>query len=287
VSFSYGGAVAKNRNQVRLCPQSDERQSCESFELRTNPEAHPREDRDQFGNHVHGFEIKSAHRSLILTAHSVVSLAESRNTPPANVPLSESTASEISILPDTARYSGLSSYIPCVPEIEGFVLAAEKESGGSTIGFAEAAARQLRSQFRYRSGVTHVASTIADVFQTKAGVCQDFVHLLLAILRWRGVSARYVSGYVAPEYLIDPLYKGDRLFRTTAGHAWVEFFLPSAGWVGIDPTLGVWPGPRHIKLACGRDYGDAAPVSGVYQGSEQSSVQSMIEISALPKSTLT
>jgi transglutaminase-like putative cysteine protease len=206
---------------------------------------------------------------------------------PADVPLSESAASNIQVLPETARYSGLSSYIPCVPEIEGFVRAAEKDSGGSTTGFAEAAASLFRSQFRYRSGVTHVASTVADVFQAKAGVCQDFAHLLLAVLRWRGISARYVSGYVAPEYLNDPLYKGDRLFRTTAGHAWVEFFLPSAGWVGIDPTLGVWPGPRHIKLACGRDYGDAAPVSGVYEGSEQSSVRSTIEISALPKALLT
>jgi transglutaminase-like putative cysteine protease len=286
VSFSYGGAVAKNRNQVRLCPQSDERQSCESFELRTNPEAHARQDRDQFGNHVHGFEIKTAHRSLILSAHSVVSLAESRNAPPADAPLSESAAFEISVLAETTPYFGLSPYVPHVPEVEELVHAAEKESGGSTTGFAETAAGQIRSQFRYRSGVTHVASTIADVFQTKGGVCQDFAHLLLAILRWRGISARYVSGYVAPGYLGDPLYKGDRLFRTTAGHAWVEFFLPSAGWVGIDPTLGVWPGPGHIKLACGRDYGDAAPVSGVYQGSEQSSVQSMIEISALPKSVL-
>src|SRR5262245_35786097 len=284
VSFRYSGPVLKNRNQVRLCPHIDERQSCESFELRINPPARAQEDRDQFGNRVHCFEVKTSHSSLTLNAHSQVSLAEARAGRPGDMALSEAAASEVSVLPDTARYSGLSSYIPYVPEVEDLVHAAERESGGSATGFAEAAVRLIRLRFRYRSGVTHVASTVADVFKTKAGVCQDFAHLLIAILRWRGVAARYVSGYVPPAHLSDPLYKGDRLFRTTAGHAWVEFFLPSSGWVGIDPTLGVWPGACHIRLACGRDYADAAPICGTYEGSEQSSVHSMIEISSSPVS---
>jgi transglutaminase-like putative cysteine protease len=197
------------------------------------------------------------------------------------VPLSVSAAREISILRETAGYLGPSPHIPYVPDVEELVLAAEKQSGGTTTGFVEASARLVRSRFRYRSGVTHAGSSIVDLLKSKAGVCQDFAHLLIAICRWRGVPARYVSGYLAPGYLSDPSYQGDRLFRAAAGHAWVEFFSPGAGWLGIDPTLGSPPAHRHITIACGRDYSDAAPVTGVYQGPEWSSVQSMIEICCL------
>src|SRR5262249_52814980 len=159
--------VRKNRNQVRLCPYSDERQSCESFVLRIDPETDAREDTDQFGNRVHGFEIKTSHRSLTLNAYSRVSLAEARTARPADAALSQAAAPAVTVLPDTARYSGLSPYIPFVAEVEDLVHAAEQECGGSATGFAEAAARLIRSQFRYRSGVTHVATRIADVFKTK------------------------------------------------------------------------------------------------------------------------
>src|SRR5215471_2002013 len=281
ISFSYNGAVLKNRNQVRLRPRSDERQNCESFELRTDPAGEAREEEDQFGNRFHFFEVKGSHRALNLHIRSVVSMVESRAAGTMHVPLPVSAPDEISIPREAAGYLGLSPHVPYVPDVEELVLVAEKQSDGTAAGFAEAAARLVRSRFRYRSGVTHVGSSIVDLLKTKAGVCQDFAHLLIAICRWRGVPARYVSGYLAPGYLSDPSYKGDRLFRTAAGHAWVEFFSPSAGWVGIDPTLGVAPAERHIRIAYGRDYNDAAPVTGVYQGSEQSSVQSTIEISAL------
>src|SRR5215467_11490235 len=98
VSFSYGGAVRKNRNQARLCPPSDERQSCESFELQIDPEAGAREDTDQFGNRVHCFEINTSHRSLTLNACSRVSLAGAPKGRPADVALSEAAASAVATL---------------------------------------------------------------------------------------------------------------------------------------------------------------------------------------------
>src|SRR5258708_1698084 len=281
LSFSYGGPAVKNRNEVRLCPGSDERQNCKSFELRTDPCGDVKKEQDQFGNHVQYVEIRGSHQLLNIETCSVVSITEAPAAQLVNIPLADMAACEVAAEPGNARYLAPSPQIPYVEAVEELVCSAEKQSKGSVAAFVEVAAALIRSRFRYRLGVTHASSSIIDLLKTKSGVCQDFAHLLIGVLRWRGIPARYVSGYLVPEYLSDPLYKGDRLFRTQAGHAWVEFFLPLDGWVGIDPTLGITPNLRHVRIACGRDYSDAAPVSGIYQGHPRSHLQSMIEISAL------
>jgi transglutaminase-like putative cysteine protease len=281
MNFSYSGSVARNRNEVRLHPRSDQGQNCEWFELRTDPSGDVIEMEDEFGNRCHHFEIRKPHQTLSVEARTVVSITGAPATQLVAVPLADMAAAELSAAPESARYLAPSLHIPYVQPVEELVVAAEEQSEGSAALFVEAAARLIRSRFRYRLGVTQASSSIVDLLETKSGVCQDFAHLLIAILRWRRVPARYVSGYLIPEYLIDPCYKGDRLFRTEAGHAWVEFLLPFHGWIGVDPTLGITPKLRHVRIACGRDYRDAAPVSGIYQGHPQSRVHSMIQITPL------
>jgi transglutaminase-like putative cysteine protease len=280
MNFSYGGPAVKNRNQVRLCPTSDERQHCHSFELQTDPPGDMREQEDRFGNRVYDFEIRRPHQYLHIESRSIVEIAREGANYLVDLPLAALATPEIWARPETAAYLGPSPYVPYVGAVEEFVVAAEKLSEGSTSAFVAAAAELIRSGFPYRPGVTQTSSSFVDMLQAKSGVCQDFAHLLIAILRWRGVPARYVSGYLVPEYLSDPLHGGDRLFRTTVGHAWVEFFLP-AGWAGVDPTLGITPKLRHVRIARGRDYSDAAPITGVYHGHPRSHLQSMIEISTL------
>jgi transglutaminase-like putative cysteine protease len=99
-----------------------------------------------------------------------------------------------------------------------------------------------------------------------AGVCQDFAHLLLGVVRMRGLPGRYVSGYLVPPGAEGPSAKQEEVIGGHASHAWAEVFAAEDGWLAFDPTLGNPVGLRHVRVAYGRDYGDVAPVRGVYKG---------------------
>ena len=107
---------------------------------------------------------------------------------------------------------------------------------------------------------------IRDALGSGSGVCQDFAHLLLALLRMRNLPARYVSGYLMPRRTAEPGANAEEVIGGQASHAWVEVYLPGAGWFGLDPTLGSPVSLQHVRVAYGRDYGDVAPVRGVYKG---------------------
>jgi transglutaminase-like putative cysteine protease len=115
-------------------------------------------------------------------------------------------------------------------------------------------------------GATHVNSSIQDSLSVGAGVCQDFAHLLLGLVRKRGLPGRYVSGYLVPQTAASPDAKLQEVVGGSASHAWAEVYLPDSGWIGLDPTLGKPLGLQHVRVAYGRDYGDVAPVRGVYKG---------------------
>lgn len=136
----------------------------------------------------------------------------------------------------------------------------------------------MPDSFDYRPGVTYVGSTIADLLDAGAGVCQDFVHLALALMRLRGIAARYVSGYLftSPD-------EGDESIEV-ATHAWVEALLPageSGGdpvWVGIDPTNRGLTGECHVKIGHGRHYADVPPTKGVYRGSAEAELDASVRM---------
>jgi transglutaminase-like putative cysteine protease len=119
----------------------------------------------------------------------------------------------------------------------------------------------VRSQFAYDNSTTNVNSTVDDILTSGGGVCQDFAHLSIGLLRLAGIPARYVSGYLAP----DPRRAANSPPPELASHAWIEALLPGSGWTGFDPTHRTRTMIRHIRVAVGRDYNDLPPVSGVYQ----------------------
>jgi transglutaminase-like putative cysteine protease len=264
--FHYDRPVSESYNEVRLRPLHDDKQSCLSFRLTTNPSSRNVSYCDAFGNRVHQFNIPGEHRELTIEAESVVLTHEPAGSPAASGALRDLDASREQVFEEFYDFVSSSAYVPHLPELREFADEAERASNGTVEGFAEAAADLVHARFTYTKGATHVLSSAADALAARAGVCQDFAHLLLGVARSRGLPARYVSGYITPESISGNGARVGEVIGGQASHAWVEVYALGADWLGFDPTLGGRAGLRHIRLAYGRDYSDVAPVRGVYKG---------------------
>jgi len=264
--FRYDGPVSESYNEVRLRPIHDETQSCLSFRLLTDPVSRGTSYRDAFGNWVHQFNILPEHRHLKIEAESVV-LAHDAPAPPANgMNLSELDGHREELEEQFLDFIAPTTYVPHLPQLDELAEAASRLSDGTISGFVLAASQLIHERFRYVKGATHVNSSIKDSLSHGAGVCQDFAHLMLGVARKIGLPARYVSGYLVPESAASPDAKLQEVIGGYASHAWAEVYLPGSGWFGLDPTLGMPLGLQHVRIAYGRDYGDVAPVRGVYKG---------------------
>lgn len=263
--FTYDGPVSESYNEVRLRPRQDDLQTCLSFRLATDPAARASAHQDPYGNWVHRFNVLAEHRHLRVDADTVVLVHTPRPLPDDGIALRE-LEEHAEALDEYYDLMCPTVYAPHLPAVKELVDAAQQASRGTAAGFARAAASLVHERFRYEKGATHVQSSIEDALTTRAGVCQDFAHLLLAMLRMRGLPARYVSGYLVPNSTAEPGASAAEVIGGQASHAWTEVYLPGEGWFGLDPTLGQPVDLRHVRVAYGRDYGDVAPVRGVYKG---------------------
>jgi len=270
--FAYDATVSESYNELRLRPRHDEAQSCLSFRLTTTPFSRPTAYLDYFNNWVHQFHILPEHSELRVESEAIVLV---HPTPPylsREVSLSELDQRQEALQDEFFDWMTPSQYCPTVPALAPLMKEVEARCDGSVRGFAAAAAKLVHEQFKYQKGATHVHSSVEDCLATRSGVCQDFAHLLIALLRQRGIPARYVSGYLVPRHSKNG--SADEAARSTmenviggqASHAWVQANIPEFGWIGLDPTAGQFVDEQHIVVARGRDYGDVPPVRGVYKG---------------------
>ncbi len=269
--FSYDGPVSESYNELRLRPRHDECQSCLSFRVSTNPSARAVGHQDFFGNWVHLFHILPEHRKLRVESEAVILMHPQDPPKPSTMTLAEMDAQHDLLMDDHYDWMSASRYCPrpegvLSAEIGALIAAAAGRSDGTVYGFVTAASMQIHDDFRYQQGATHVHSSVAECMETRAGVCQDFSHILITLLRTRGIPARYVSGYLVPRQTGDHQAAMERVIGGLASHAWVQAWIPGMGWIGLDPTVGEWVEAQHIRIAYGRDYGDVPPVRGVYKG---------------------
>jgi transglutaminase-like putative cysteine protease len=264
--FQYDGPVSESYNEVRLRPMQDEQQSCFSFRISTVPMSQCSAHLDFFGNWVHQFNVLPEHRSLRIEAESVVLVQAPLHSATRGISLKEQDERREEIADDFYDLIMPTDYTPHVPELIPLIRAAEEACDGTVLGFLETASHQVHTRFRYEKGATQVKSTVVDALNAGAGVCQDFAHLLIAMARTRGMPARYVSGYLVPRRTAEPGASVEEVIGGQASHAWVEAYVLGVGWAPLDPTLDKPVGIQHIRLAYGRDYGDVAPVRGVYKG---------------------
>jgi len=264
--FRYDGPVSESYNEVRLRPIHDDRQSCLSFRVVTTPSSRGTSYRDSYGNWVHQFNVLPEHDYLKVEAESVV-LAHSSAAPQGeSFLLRDIHRNPSNMLEEYFDFTAPTDYVPHLEPLEEIARAAEETSDGSVNGFTRAATQIIHERFQYVKGATHVHSSISDSLSKRMGVCQDFAHLLLGVVRLRGIPSRYVSGYLVPGAADSSGAKQEEVIGGQATHAWAEVYSWNGEWSGFDPTLGKPVGMRHVRVAYGRDYGDVPPVRGVYKG---------------------
>ncbi|MEZ5421339.1 MAG: transglutaminase family protein, partial [Vicinamibacterales bacterium] len=267
--------VSESVMELRMRPASDASQRCLQFEVDLQPRARVFAYRDFLGNWVHHFDLPRRHGRLAVTARAQVQL----DAPPARP-----AALPIETWAEVDAWSGRGEYWDFVQPSHFAVwsdalLAFAAELGPLATRTADplttvrALMAAMHRAFAYAPNTTRVDSPIGEALEQRRGVCQDFTHIMLALLRRLGLPCRYVSGYIAPRALDE-----DDGPTTIATHAWAEVMLPGLGWVGVDPTNDIEAGLRHVRVAIGRDYADVPPTRGVYKGGAASSLEVNVEV---------
>ena len=265
--YVYEQPASHSRNVVRLTPVNVANQRLLSFSLDVTPAASIREYRDSFGNHAHSIDIEPPHTELVITSASLVERLALPSIRPHEMTVRDYLSDDLARVKDYAQFLSPSRYVPFSERLKRFFWSVRPQLTEDVTGYAERTMLYLRNQFAYDGSTTHVHSTVDDILTAGGGVCQDFAHLSIGVLRLAGIPARYVSGYLAP----DPCADTNGADSALASHAWIEALLPGVGWTGFDPTHRTYTVLRHLTVAVGRDYDDLPPVSGTYESEGGSS----------------
>lgn len=258
-NFSYDVPISESVMEARMQPRTEGTQRCHQFGLTTRPASSVMVYRDHEDNFVHHFDIPGRHSTLAITTQALVECT----SPPLPTTLDAEAWSALDARCASGEFWELQNptpfarWTPLLLQLaREFGLARDEEP----VALLQRLMRQMFETFEYSPETTRVDSPIDEALASRRGVCQDFTHIFIALVRRLGVPCRYVSGY-----LFHPADSGDRS-SDGATHAWAEAWLPENGWVGFDPTNNLFASERHIRVAVGRDYTDVPPTRGVYKG---------------------
>jgi len=263
-------------------PRSEGLQRCLTFQVTVTPRTHVQAYRDYLGNTVHHFDVPSAHRHLMIVAESNVDVAAARSLPAR---LEKDAWRELD-----AQLAGGDFWEMLTPsQFAEWTEAMELFAAELGVPDAQAARQQdplellaelnsaVYRAIAYVPKSTRVDSPVDDALRNRQGVCQDYTHIMLALVRRVGIPCRYVSGYL--------FHKAGDHVRSTEGatHAWVETYLPGIGWTGFDPTNDIMAGESHVRTAVGRDYADVPPTRGVFKGEASSELTVAVRVAPSDK----
>ena len=271
--FLYSNAVSESMMETRMHPRSDQNQRCLTFHLSVSPRCRVFSYRDHLANHVHHFDIPGQHGQLVIVAESLVEVQ-----PAAQIPsfLAPDAWDELDTMIERGDYWEMllpSEFAASTPALESLAEELDVRRRDDPLMVLHQLNEQMYNHFEYVPKSTKVDSPIDLALLTHAGVCQDFAHIMITLVRSKlRIPCRYVSGY---------LYHGqsdhDRSVHS-ATHAWVECLLPQLGWVGFDPTNWLVAGDRHIRTAIGRDYSDVPPTHGIFRGRANSELTVAVRV---------
>lgn len=256
--YEYDALVKESINEVRIFPYQCPEQEILQHHLYITGSPHVFTFTDYWRNTAGSFNLLVPHRELIIESKLVVRTVNDPDKTPENggfrnlensldynLPLLELASADL--IKDCHTINAI------VAEIY------DPQKPVSTIVYESSA--YIFQHFRYIKGITTIETTVDDILRHRSGVCQDFAHVLLQLLRTMKIPSRYVSGYICPNK--------NGMRGAGATHAWVEAWIPGTGWAGIDPTNNVWVTDKHVKLAVGRDFKDCTPIKGAFKGAAE------------------
>jgi len=254
--YSYQNPVIDSANQIILFPVQDEYQELVKQKLTITGEPPVERYLDYYGNEVGLFMHAEPHKELIIDSRvEVVTYPRPQPGEAGSKEEQWSYLASLKIEPlfidflDVGRFDNKHEIREIVDGID---------HRRTPLEVAQELTLFVYDNFKYITGVTSVETTLDEVWKLKAGVCQDFAHILLVMFRMLGIPARYVSGYICPNR--------NGMRGEGATHAWVEAYIPKYGWLGLDPTNKCIANDMHVRLAVGRNFSDCSPVKGSYKG---------------------
>lgn len=286
-TYCYAYAVSHARHRSHLIPRELANQRVHDFSMDINQElSESRTQTDFFGNRLHDFTISKPHRLLEVCVRMDVSVT----TPPwpeSSVIWHGESLARRRFEPgdvqgrlfamNCAQFLSDSPKIPSLPEAQTWATRHIDYKGLPLHEQLLLLTKAFYEDFDFDSNATSVGTPLSEVLINKRGVCQDFAHAFIAILRALGIPARYASGYI----LTHPPPGQERLLGADATHAWVEAWCPGHGWLGLDPTNGKAVTDEFVKLADGRDYTDVIPLRGVVVGGGEHTLE--VSVTMLPE----
>jgi len=268
--YSYERPVTSSYNEARITPISNDRQLALESTVEVSPATLVYRYWDWWGTLVHSFDIHEPHDELIVTGSSIVETSGPGSPPDAPVTWGELAGEAV-----RDRFAELlapSRYVPLDDDV--VALADELGERLDPVQTCEAVIATVRSRMKYEKGTTTVSTNAGDALRIGGGVCQDFTHVALALLRARGIPARYVSGYLHPSSAAE---RGQSLAGQS--HAWVEAWV--GDWLPFDATNGGPVGERHVVVGRARDYADLAPLNGIFHGGPAKALGVTVELTRL------
>jgi transglutaminase-like putative cysteine protease/predicted glutamine amidotransferase len=277
--YRYEKPVERSTHMLRLTPYHDRLQRLLSHELEISVDCRERVFEDVFGNAVRKLLVESPFHELRLLARSRVRVLDT--DPLSYRPIHARSSIPLVWMPWQRHM--LTPYLlpPELPETQllelvdyaqGFV----KRNDSDLLDTLLDINATIFSDYEYVQGATSLSTTAWDVYERRRGVCQDFTNLFICLARLLGVPARYVCGYI---YTGPKAASHANHIQSEASHAWVQLYLPEAGWKGFDPTNGILTQTDHVRVAVGRNYVDATPTSGtIYVGGGGETLRASVRV---------
>jgi transglutaminase-like putative cysteine protease len=268
--YTYEDVVSDSANQIMLYPVWHEFQETLSHNIVITGNPIVNIHQDYYGNRVGTFTLARPNDQLIIDSQLLVNTH--KRPAPADDKTAEVQWSELEKLQKRVEFIDFLKLekFTAHDEIEKIV-EEERCKNCTPVQSAFHFCKYIFDTFTYRKGVTTVETTLDEVWRLKSGVCQDFAHMLLVMLRMIHIPSRYVSGYVCPNK--------NGMRGEGATHAWVEAYIPFFGWLGLDPTNNCLADETHVKLAVGKNFSDCSPVKGTYRGTSKHTLEVSVSVS--------
>jgi len=266
--YEYDRPIKESVNEIRIYPFADHTQETLHHQINITGQPDVLLIKDYWGNRAGMFNLITLHKEMVIESKLIL-----RTLSPSTLLLNQEAG--LDLLKKETTHNLLLQELSTINEtgLKELIneLLTEFYTGDMPVAdIIEKCGDFIYHNFSYIKGITNIETTVAEILEHRSGVCQDFAHVMLEMLRSLGIPSRYVSGYICPNK--------NGMRGEGATHAWIEAWIPGNGWVGNDPTNNVWVTNHHVKLAVGRHFNDCTPVKGTFKGVARQSLSVYVSI---------